>query len=141
MKQRTCNRHGQNTAEYAIVIAIVLGAVIGMQTFVRRALNAKVADASDGILPDTRLLGIADDGTAGATATFPAARNYQFEPDYTSSVFTTETKLGSPTNVKTVPLATVKLSDVGTGVSKVEADFGSWTTRDGTQTEVGATGN
>lgn len=38
---------GQSTAEYAVVIAIVLGAVIGMQTFVKRGLQARYKVASD----------------------------------------------------------------------------------------------
>ena len=38
---------GQSTAEYAVVIAIVLGAVIGMQTFVKRGLQARYKVAAD----------------------------------------------------------------------------------------------
>ncbi len=37
---------GQSTAEYAVVIAIVLGAVIGMQTFVKRGLQGRYKDVS-----------------------------------------------------------------------------------------------
>ena len=39
-------RRGQSTAEYAVVIAFVLAAVIGMQTYVKRALQAKYRMAS-----------------------------------------------------------------------------------------------
>jgi len=38
---------GQSTAEYAVVIAIVLGAVIGMQTFVKRSLQARYKVATE----------------------------------------------------------------------------------------------
>ena len=38
---------GQSTAEYAVVIAIVLGAVIGMQTFVKRGLQGRYKLATD----------------------------------------------------------------------------------------------
>lgn len=44
------HRHGQSTAEYAIVIAIVLAAVIGMQTFVKRGLQARYKVASDSLV-------------------------------------------------------------------------------------------
>ena len=40
---------GQSTAEYAVVIAIVLGAVIGMQTFVKRGLQARYKVATDAL--------------------------------------------------------------------------------------------
>ena len=36
---------GQSTAEYAILIALVVAAVIAMQTYAKRALQAKVRDA------------------------------------------------------------------------------------------------
>ncbi len=36
---------GQSTAEYAILIALVVAAIIAMQTYAKRALQAKVRDA------------------------------------------------------------------------------------------------
>ena len=41
------NRKGQSTGEYAIVFALVLGAVIGMQAYVRRGLQQGVKMGSD----------------------------------------------------------------------------------------------
>ena len=43
-RDRLC---GQSTAEYAILIAIVVAAMVGMQTYVKRGLQAKYKDASD----------------------------------------------------------------------------------------------
>ena len=41
------NRKGQNTAEYAILIAVVIGAIVAMQIYVKRGLQGKVKDVTD----------------------------------------------------------------------------------------------
>lgn len=41
------NRKGQNTAEYAILIAIIIAAAVGMQTYVKRNLQGRVREAVD----------------------------------------------------------------------------------------------
>jgi len=38
-------KKGQNTAEYAILISLVVAAVIAMQTYVQRGLQAKMRDS------------------------------------------------------------------------------------------------
>jgi len=38
---------GQSTAEYAIVIGLVLSAALAMQVYVKRGIQGKVKDASD----------------------------------------------------------------------------------------------
>lgn len=40
------NKKAQNTAEYAILIALVIGGVVAMQTYAQRALQARVRDTS-----------------------------------------------------------------------------------------------
>ena len=40
------NRKGQNTAEYALLISLVVAAIIAMQTYAQRALQARIRDAS-----------------------------------------------------------------------------------------------
>jgi hypothetical protein len=40
-------RKGQSTAEYAIVIGLVIAAAIAMQVYVKRSMQAKMKDASD----------------------------------------------------------------------------------------------
>jgi hypothetical protein len=40
-------RKGQSTAEYAIVIGLVIAAVMAMQVYVKRGIQAKLKDASD----------------------------------------------------------------------------------------------
>ena len=39
------NRKGQNTAEYAILIALIIAAAVGMQTYVKRGLQGRMHDA------------------------------------------------------------------------------------------------
>lgn len=46
VRQFMKNKRGQNTAEYALLIALVVGGVIAMQTYAQRALQARVRDAS-----------------------------------------------------------------------------------------------
>ena len=40
-------RKGQSTAEYAIVIGLVIAAAVGMQIYVKRGIQGKVKDATD----------------------------------------------------------------------------------------------
>ena len=50
-------RKAQNTAEYAILIALVIGAAVAMQTYGQRALQARMRDASQKLVGDTIGLG------------------------------------------------------------------------------------
>ncbi len=68
-------RKGQNTAEYAILIALVVGGVIAMQTYAQRTLQGRLRDASVKLQEDTAVLGT----------------TLQYEPYYTNSS-TTSTK-------------------------------------------------
>lgn len=49
-------RKGQSTAEYAILIGIVISAVVGMQTWVASNIRGKIRDAATGI-DDTHIPG------------------------------------------------------------------------------------
>ena len=40
------NKQGQNTAEYALLIALVVAGIIAMQQYAQRALQARVRDAN-----------------------------------------------------------------------------------------------
>ena len=68
LRKRT---RGQSTAEYAILIALVIAAMIAMQTYVKRGLQARTKDAIDYLAEQT--------GDLGNTV--------QFEPQYLSSSF------------------------------------------------------
>lgn len=88
MRNTQWNVKGQSTAEYAVVIAIVLGAVVGMQTFVKRGLEAKDKRATEVL---TSITGEASNpdivlGTSGVTTG-------QYEPYYAARNITTNSDL------------------------------------------------
>ena len=43
------DRRGQSTAEYAVVLALVVGAVMAMQLYVKRGIQAKVKAGTDSL--------------------------------------------------------------------------------------------
>ena len=51
------NRKGQNTAEYALLISLVVAAIIAMQTYAQRTLQARIRDASKYLVNGTSPLG------------------------------------------------------------------------------------
>ena len=116
MMKRTKRTKGQSTAEYAIVIALVLGAAVGMQTYVRRTLQARVADATDTLPSNVP-------GLVGS------ARK-QFEPLYATSNQTTTSNLSLGANL------------VGNAynISDVTGGSTSNTRRSGGSVEAGAPG-
>lgn len=63
------NKKAQNTAEYALLIALVVAGVIAMQTYAQRALQARVRDAGQYLTNQTSTLGVTN----------------QYEPYYLSS--------------------------------------------------------
>lgn len=68
---RLKNKKGQNTAEYAILIGLIVAAAVAMQTYVKRGLQGRVRDAVD-----TLAVGTSNLGTTG-----------QYEPYYLESSF------------------------------------------------------
>lgn len=65
-------RKGQSTAEYAIVIGLVIAAIVAMQIYVKRALQGKVKDAVDYKEPGDTITGTSK----------------QYEPYYSESAMT-----------------------------------------------------
>ncbi len=43
------NKKGQNTLEYAIVIAVIVAALIAMQTYIKRGIQGKMKASTDDI--------------------------------------------------------------------------------------------
>ena len=64
------DKKGQNTAEYALLIALVVAAIIAMQTYAQRTLQARIRDASFYLV----------NGTSGF-----GNSTVQYEPYYLSS--------------------------------------------------------
>ena len=52
------NRKAQNTAEYALLIALVVAGIIAMQTYAQRALQARIHDASQYMANTDQLAGM-----------------------------------------------------------------------------------
>ena len=71
-------RKGQSTAEYAIVIGLVIGAAVAMQIYVKRGLQAKMKQAVDYNDPAS---GHIFDGSLS-----------QYEPEYMTTVGMTATR-------------------------------------------------
>jgi Tfp pilus assembly protein PilE len=51
------NKKAQNTAEYTILIALVIGAVVAMQTYAQRALQGRLRDAAAELATQTSQIG------------------------------------------------------------------------------------
>ena len=70
-KKLVKNRKAQNTAEYALLIALVVAAIIAMQTYAQRALQARIRGGAQYLIGQTNGMG----NTA------------QYEPYYLSSSY------------------------------------------------------
>jgi len=51
------NKRAQQTAEYALLISLVVAAVIAMQTYAQRAIQARIRDAAQHMATETNELG------------------------------------------------------------------------------------
>lgn len=51
------NKKAQQTAEYALLISLVVAAVIAMQTYAQRTIQARIRDASQYLATQTSALG------------------------------------------------------------------------------------
>jgi hypothetical protein len=81
-------RKAQSTAEYAILIAVVIGAVIAMQTYVKRGLQSRTHDGM--VATYETMTGDSNWNTiSGVTATKVTAG--QYEPTEVTSKSTQET--------------------------------------------------
>ena len=69
------NRKAQNTAEYALLIALVVAGVIAMQTYAQRAMQARIRDAALYLKNSTEQIG----------------NDTQYEPYYLVSNYTVDT--------------------------------------------------
>lgn len=66
------NKKAQQTAEYALLISLVVAAVIAMQTYAQRTIQARIRDASSYLTTQTSALG----------------KTNQYEPYYLDSQYT-----------------------------------------------------
>jgi len=92
MKINILGKKGQNTAEYAILIALVIAAAVAMQTYVKRGMQGRVHDASDSFYDKFTQ----DANWANITTTKADILGYkQYEPEELSSQSTQKALAGS----------------------------------------------
>ena len=103
------NRKAQNTAEYALLIALVVAGVIAMQTYAQRALQARIHDASQYM------------ANIDSNSSIGLGSNTQYEPYYMNSSY----------DVNTNSVENKRL-----GNNLVGADSESNRTRSGSQTST-----
>jgi uncharacterized protein (UPF0333 family) len=84
------SKKAQTTAEYAILIALVVGAVIAMQIYVRRSLQSKIRDAADFTV-----------NVSAANASFNFTSRGQYEPYYYNSTSSTTQRQTLTENMET----------------------------------------
>ena len=105
LRQLFKNKKAQNTAEYALLIALVIAGVVAMQTYAQRALQARERDAVQYMVSTTNTQGL---GNTDQYEPYYMATNYTVDRDSTSfkrqstdttayDSVTNSTRLGSET--------------------------------------------
>jgi hypothetical protein len=115
------NKRAQNTAEYALLIAIVIGAFTAMQIYLRRGLMARIKGGTDN-LPGM-VIDKSDDPSLNILGTVQ-----QYEPYYLRRGqydFSTNSSEGEETGTYTK----------GSGIREM---YGAYSTRTGNQTVTGS---
>jgi hypothetical protein len=87
------NKKAQNTAEYAILISLVVAGIIAMQTYAQRALQARVRDAAQYMANVTNNL-----GTTVQYEPYYLTTNYQVSRDESVSQILTNTQTSDVIN-------------------------------------------
>ncbi len=75
-------KKAQATAEYAILFAIVIGAAIGMQSYIKRALQGRLYDAANNYVTSTGGNTLQYEPTSGYRETTAQATNRAFSEEY-----------------------------------------------------------
>jgi hypothetical protein len=102
----------QSTAEYAVVLSVVIAAIIGMQIYVRRGLSARVKAGTDAFTS----AGVGFNFTAHANVTgltSPIFSNLsQYEPYYAESSFDTYSENVEQEHMGSGAIVKEKVSDI-----------------------------
>ena len=86
------NKRAQNVAEYAMLIALVVGAIIAIQTFAKRALQARVRDASKYMVDNTNFW-----SNTGKDYNSAQYEPYYLQSESTATKYEQEVKSGNAT--------------------------------------------
>ena len=74
---------GQSVAEYAIILAVVIGAAVAMQVYVKRGIQARVKAGTDAFAGITATVGNVGGGASdGQFASLGQYEPYYLESDY-----------------------------------------------------------
>ena len=107
------NKKAQNTAEYAILISLVVAGIIAMQTYAQRALQARVRDAGQHLQTETSALG-----------TTVQYEPYYLKTDYTVTRDESETQLLDTTTTSQKVDSTRTRATGGSQVSTYDTSLG-----------------
>lgn len=80
------NHKGQNTAEYALLIALVIAGIIAMQTYAQRSMQARMKGASMYLVDKTKT------GSQDGTQKDILGNISQYEPYYLNSTYEVDRK-------------------------------------------------
>lgn len=94
------NRRGQQTAEYALIIGVVVAAVLAMQSYIKYGLQGRLKSGVDYVFTQTNALG----------------NTYQFEPEYTSDATTNREK--TQTRISTREWSVLNREIIGNEVTR-----------------------
>jgi len=75
-------RKGQSTAEYAILFAVVIAAAMGVQSYVKKALQARIYDAANDFVEATGGTTYQWEGTESTKNTYNQTSSREFVEDY-----------------------------------------------------------
>lgn len=103
---------GQSSAEYAVILSLVVAAVIGMQVYVKRGLQARVKAGTDAFVSaGSDFIITAPTGATGISAvTFSALR--QYEPYYQESQYTSYSENVEQEHMGGGEISKEKVSDI-----------------------------
>lgn len=110
------NRKAQSTAEYAIVLGVVITALVAMQIYVKRGINAKVKNVTNHM---TTQVGSGDLALKGTQLE-------QYEPYYAQSDYDVTQSTKATDSLKTGGAVTRGLAEektVRTGTSAQDVDL------------------
>ncbi len=128
------NKLGQSTAEYAILIGIVIAAIVAIQPYVKRTLQGKYKVETNkytnavGAQVNTMVAGLGD---IGNTSTDPVVMRQQFEYNQAVSRNTTNVLEGSGTTA-TVSAGGTEERVSTNNTSQATNDYRGYTYKDNT---------
>ncbi|MDP2941490.1 MAG: hypothetical protein Q8N85_04485 [Candidatus Omnitrophota bacterium] len=97
-------RKAQSTAEYVIVLGLIIAAVVAMQTYIKRGFQARIKDAVD----------FNDQGNQIVNEVAQLDTTGQYEPYYLRSNFTRDRTSNETENLEASGASTRNVSELST---------------------------